>query len=45
MFSSPVLTLTESGMVVHAGHVLDSIIYEEGTSAQAYLPLTQANPK
>ena len=45
MFSSLVLTLMESGMVVHAGHVLDGVTYEESTSAQANLPLTQANSK
>lgn len=45
MFSPLVLTLKELGMVVHAGHVLDSVSYEESTSAQANLPLTQANSK
>lgn len=45
MFSSLVLTLTELGMVVHAGHVLDGVSYEESTSAQADLPLTKANFK
>lgn len=32
-------------MVVHAGHVLGGISYAESTSAQANLPLTQANSK
>lgn len=30
-------------MVVHAGHVLDGVNYEENTSAQTNLPLTQGN--
>jgi len=45
MFPSLVLTLTESGTVIHAGHVLDGVSYEENASAWANLPLTQANSK
>lgn len=32
-------------MVLHGGHVLDSVSYEESAFAQANLPLTQANSK